>query len=83
MKKVERRLLGLLPRGVVAALGVLAAGQGVLLVVQAELLVRAVAGVDAGPLPWLAGAVAGRAVLAWAAARMAGRAAAGVKRGAA
>ncbi|WP_083597899.1 thiol reductant ABC exporter subunit CydD [Actinomadura madurae] len=81
MKKVERRLLGLLPRGVVAALGVLAAGQGVLLVVQAELLVRAVAGVDAGPLPWLAGAVAGRAVLAWAAARMAGRAAAGVKRG--
>ncbi|WP_244938915.1 thiol reductant ABC exporter subunit CydD [Actinomadura madurae] len=81
MKKVERRLLGLLPSGVVAALGVLAAGQGVLLVVQAELLVRAVAGVDAGPLPWLAGAVAGRAVLAWAAARMAGRAAAGVKRG--
>ncbi|SFO76539.1 ATP-binding cassette, subfamily C, CydD [Actinomadura madurae] len=81
VKKVERRLLGLLPRGVVAALGVLAAGQGVLLVVQAELLVRAVAGVDAGPLPWLAGAVAGRAVLAWAAARMAGRAAAGVKRG--
>ncbi|WP_412517798.1 thiol reductant ABC exporter subunit CydD [Actinomadura madurae] len=81
MKKVERRLLGLLPRGVVAALGVLAAGQGVLLVVQAELLVRAVAGVDAGPLPWLAAAVAGRAVLAWAAARMAGRAAAGVKRG--
>ncbi|SPT64289.1 ATP-binding/permease protein CydD [Actinomadura madurae] len=81
VKKVERRLLGLLPSGVVAALGVLAAGQGVLLVVQAELLVRAVAGVDAGPLPWLAGAVAGRAVLAWAAARMAGRAAAGVKRG--
>ncbi|XNL79167.1 thiol reductant ABC exporter subunit CydD [Actinomadura madurae] len=81
VKKVERRLLGLLPRGVVAALGVLAAGQGVLLVVQAELLVRAVAGVDAGPLPWLAAAVAGRAVLAWAAARMAGRAAAGVKRG--
>ncbi|MCP9947722.1 thiol reductant ABC exporter subunit CydD [Actinomadura madurae] len=81
MKKVERRLLGLLPRRVVAALGVLAAGQGVLLVVQAELLVRAVAGVDAGPLPWLAGAVAGRAVLAWAAARMAGGAAAGVKRG--
>ncbi|MEO3824358.1 thiol reductant ABC exporter subunit CydD [Actinomadura sp. B10D3] len=81
MKKVERRLLGLLPRRTVAGLGVLAAGQGVLLVVQAELLVRAVAGVDAGPLPWLAGAVAARAVLAWAAARLAGRAAARVKRG--
>ncbi|NEA26145.1 thiol reductant ABC exporter subunit CydD [Actinomadura bangladeshensis] len=59
----------------------LAVGQGVLLVVQAELLVRAVAGLDAGPLPWLAGAVAGRAVLAWASALAAGRAAARVKRG--
>ncbi|MEU5993687.1 thiol reductant ABC exporter subunit CydD [Spirillospora sp. NPDC047418] len=81
MRVVERRLLGLLPRRVCVLLGVLAAGQGVLLVVQAELLVRAVAGLDAGPLPWLAGAVAGRAVLAWAAALAAGRAAARVKRG--
>ncbi|MEU9839359.1 thiol reductant ABC exporter subunit CydD [Actinomadura sp. NPDC048032] len=62
-------------------LGVLAAGQGVLLVVQAELLVRAVAGLDAGPLPWVAVAVAGRALLAWAVALVAGRAAARVKRG--
>ncbi|MBB4775314.1 ATP-binding cassette subfamily C protein CydD [Actinomadura catellatispora] len=62
-------------------LGVLAAGQGVLVVVQAELLVRAVAGLDAGPLPWLAGAVAGRAALAWVVTVVAGRAAARVKRG--
>nr|WP_185033927.1 thiol reductant ABC exporter subunit CydD [Actinomadura coerulea] len=62
-------------------LGVLAAGQGVLLVVQAELLVRAVAGLDAGPLPWVAVAVAGRALLAWVVALVAGRAAARVKAG--
>ncbi|NDU78064.1 hypothetical protein GWI34_36510, partial [Actinomadura sp. DSM 109109] len=62
---MERRLLRLVPGRVLVVLGVLAAGQGVLLVVQAELLVRAVAGLDAGPLPWLAVAVAGRAVLAW------------------
>ncbi|WP_235036668.1 thiol reductant ABC exporter subunit CydD [Actinomadura sp. K4S16] len=78
---MERRLLRSVPRRAVVLLGVLAAGQGVLLVVQAELLVRAVAGLDAGPLPWLAGAVAGRAVLAWASALVAGRAAARVKRG--
>nr|WP_281259359.1 thiol reductant ABC exporter subunit CydD [Actinomadura meyerae] len=64
----------------VVLLGVLAVGQGVLLVVQAELLVRAVAGLEVGPLPWLAGAVAGRAVLAWVVALVAGRAAARVKR---
>jgi thiol reductant ABC exporter CydD subunit len=80
VKAVERRLLGLLPRRVVVLLGVLAVGQGVLLVVQAELLVRAVAGLEVGPLPWLAGAVAGRAVLAWVVALVAGRAAARVKR---
>ncbi|MEU8124851.1 thiol reductant ABC exporter subunit CydD [Spirillospora sp. NPDC049024] len=78
---MERRLLRSVPRRAVVLLGVLAAGQGVLLVVQAELLVRAVAGLDAGPLPWLAGAVAGRAVLAWASALVAGGAAGRVKRG--
>ncbi|MEV4005948.1 thiol reductant ABC exporter subunit CydD [Actinomadura sp. NPDC049753] len=81
MKGVERRLLRLVPGRVMVLLGVLAAGQGVLLVVQAELLVRAVAGLDAGPLPWVAVAVAGRALLAWAVALVAGRAAARVKRG--
>jgi thiol reductant ABC exporter CydD subunit len=81
VKAVERRLLRLVPRRAGVLLGVLAAGQGVLLVVQAELLVRAVAGLDAGPLPRLAGAVAGRAVLAWAVALVAGRAAARAKRG--
>ncbi|WP_433469873.1 thiol reductant ABC exporter subunit CydD [Spirillospora sp. CA-128828] len=81
MKGVERRLLRLFPRRVTVLLGVLAAAQGVLLVVQAELLVRAVAGLDAGPLPWLVAAVAGRAVLAWTVTLVAGRAAARVKRG--
>ncbi|GGU02019.1 thiol reductant ABC exporter subunit CydD [Actinomadura citrea] len=81
MKGVEGRLLRRVPGGVMVLLGVLAAGQGVLLVVQAELLVRAVAGLDAGPLPWVAVVVAGRAVLAWVGALVAGRAAARVKRG--
>lgn len=81
VKGVERRLLGLLPRRVLVGLGVLAAGQGVLLVVAAGLLARAVAGLDAGVLPWLVAAVAGRGVLAWVSSLVAGRAAAGVKRG--
>jgi thiol reductant ABC exporter CydD subunit len=81
VKGVERRLLGLLPRRVLVGLGVLAAGQGVLLVVAAGLLARAVAGLDAGSLPWVVAAVAGRAVLAWVSSLVAGRAAAGVKRG--
>ncbi|SNR79970.1 ATP-binding cassette, subfamily C, CydD [Actinomadura mexicana] len=81
MKGVERRLLRWVPGRVMVLLGVLAAGQGVLLVVQAELLVRAVAGLDAGPLPWVAVVVAGRALLAWVVALVAGRAAARVKRG--
>ena len=80
MKAVERRLLRRLPRRVAMVLGVLAAGQGVLLVVQAELLVGAVARLDAGPLPWLGVAVAGRAVLAWTVTLVAGGAAARVKR---
>ncbi|MBO2460898.1 thiol reductant ABC exporter subunit CydD [Actinomadura sp. LCR2-06] len=81
MKGVERRLLRLVPRPVLVGLGVLAAGQGVLLVVAAGLLARAVAGLDAGLLPWLVAAVAGRAVLAWVSSLVAGRAAAEVKRG--
>ncbi|QKG19047.1 thiol reductant ABC exporter subunit CydD [Actinomadura verrucosospora] len=81
MKGVERRLLGLVPRRVLVALGALAAGQGVLLVVAAGLLARAVAGLDARLLPWLVAAVAGRAVLAWVSSLVAGRAAAEVKRG--
>ncbi|WP_121436263.1 thiol reductant ABC exporter subunit CydD [Actinomadura pelletieri] len=81
MKAVERRLLRCAPRWVLVALGVSAAAQGALVVAQAELLVRAVVGLDAGPLPWLAGAVAARAVLAWVVGVVAGRMAAGVKRG--
>ncbi|MFC9974551.1 thiol reductant ABC exporter subunit CydD [Spirillospora sp. NPDC127200] len=78
---MERRLLRSLPRRVTVLLGLLAAAQGVLLVVAAWLLARAVAGLEAGPLPWLVAVVAGRAVLAWVSARVAGRAAAAVKGG--
>ncbi|WP_245679140.1 thiol reductant ABC exporter subunit CydD [Actinomadura hibisca] len=76
---VERRLLGSLPRRVTVSLGVLAAAQGVLLVVAAGLLARAVAGLDAGPLPLLAVVVGARAGLVWVSARVAGDAAAAVK----
>ncbi|WP_308198743.1 thiol reductant ABC exporter subunit CydD [Actinomadura litoris] len=76
---VERRLRGLVPRRVVAALAVAAAGQGVLLVVQADLLAVAVAALDAGLLVWLVAAVTGRAALAWAVAWLAGGTAARVK----
>ncbi|MBT2211936.1 thiol reductant ABC exporter subunit CydD [Actinomadura sp. NEAU-AAG7] len=76
---VERRLRGLVPRRVVGALAVAAAGQGVLLVVQADLLAGAVAALDAGLLVWLVAAVAGRAALAWAVAWLAGGTAARVK----
>ncbi|MFB4303956.1 thiol reductant ABC exporter subunit CydD [Actinomadura sp. NTSP31] len=81
MKGVERRLLGLVPRRVLVALGGLAVAQGVLMVVAAGLLAEAVAGLDAGLLPWLVGAVVGRAVLAWVSSLVAGRAAAEVKWG--
>ncbi|WP_225993184.1 thiol reductant ABC exporter subunit CydD [Actinomadura rudentiformis] len=80
MKPVERRLLRRLPRRVVVVLGALAAGQGVLLVAQADLLARAIAGLDAWSLLPLAGVVAGRAALAWVTSGVAGRAAAAAKR---
>ncbi|MFC5747570.1 thiol reductant ABC exporter subunit CydD [Actinomadura rugatobispora] len=78
---VGRRLMGLLSRRVVVVLGAAAVLQGVLLVVQAELLARAIAGLDAAPLPYLAGAVAARALVAWLVTVVAGRSAAAVKRG--
>ncbi|XVQ15679.1 thiol reductant ABC exporter subunit CydD [Spirillospora sp. CA-255316] len=78
---VGRRLMGLLPRRVMVVLGAAAVLQGVLLVVQAELLARSVAGLDAGPLPYLAAAVVARALVAWAVTVVAGRSAAAVKRG--
>ncbi|RJL32872.1 thiol reductant ABC exporter subunit CydD [Bailinhaonella thermotolerans] len=49
----------------VRVFAVLALAQAGLIVAQADLLARAIAGLDAGPLPWLALAVAGRAALAW------------------
>ncbi|MEW2359500.1 thiol reductant ABC exporter subunit CydD [Spirillospora sp. NPDC029432] len=76
MKAVERRLLALVPRRTLAALAVAAVAQGALLVAAAELLARSVAELDAGPLPYLAGVVAARAVLAWLVERAAARTAA-------
>lgn len=51
-----------------------------LVVAQAWLLARAIAGSTLGPLPWLAAVVTGRAVVAWATEQVAGRAATGTKR---
>ncbi|MFB9902581.1 thiol reductant ABC exporter subunit CydD [Allokutzneria oryzae] len=45
---------------------VLVAAQGILIVVQAELLARAIAHLDPLVLPWLAVTVAARAVVSWA-----------------
>ncbi|GAA2738418.1 hypothetical protein GCM10010439_72380 [Actinocorallia aurantiaca] len=81
MKPVERRLLGLVARSSLAVLAVLAAGQGVLLIVQAELLAQAIAGLDAGPLPWLLAAAVLRGGLGWTSQRVAAGTAAAVKTG--
>jgi len=72
-------LLRLVPRRAMTVLGVLALAQGVLLVAQADLLARAIAGLDAGWLVPLAGVVAGRAALTWASGGIAARAGAAVK----
>lgn len=79
MKPVERRLLGLVPRRRLGLLAALAAGQGALLLVQAELLARAIADLSAAPLPWLVPAVAARTALGWASGRIAANTAASVK----
>jgi thiol reductant ABC exporter CydD subunit len=79
VKAVERRLLGWLPRRVPVVLAAVAVAQAVLVVVQADALARAVAGLDARLLVVVGAAVGGRAVLAWVASDVAGRAAAGVK----
>jgi ATP-binding cassette, subfamily C, bacterial CydD len=76
---VSGALTRLVPRPVLAALAVTSAGRGILLIVQARLLATAVAHLDAGPLPWLALAVAGRAGLTWLAGLIAGRGAAAIK----
>lgn len=51
-----------------------------LVVAQAWLLARAIAGSTLWPLPWLAAVVTGRALVAWATEQAAGRAATGTKR---
>ncbi|MFB4306720.1 thiol reductant ABC exporter subunit CydD [Actinomadura sp. GTD37] len=53
--------------------------QGALVVAQAELLVRALAPPDPGPLPWLAAVVGLRALVSWATASAVHRAAARLK----
>ena len=77
---VGRRLVGLLPRRVLVALGAGALVQGALVVAQADLLARAIAGLQAGLLVGVAVVVAARGLVAWAVARAAGRWAAVVKR---
>ncbi|WP_285493916.1 thiol reductant ABC exporter subunit CydD [Actinomadura sp. NBRC 104425] len=76
---MERRLVGWLPRRVPVVLVAVAVAQAVLVVVQADALARAVAGLDARLLIVVGAAVAGRAVLAWVGSDVAGRAAAQVK----
>ncbi|MGW5643748.1 thiol reductant ABC exporter subunit CydD [Saccharopolyspora sp. NPDC003752] len=76
---MNERLLGLLPRPVLIGLACLALAQGALIIAQADLLARAIARLDPGYLPWLAGAVALRACAAWAGGALIQRAAAGVK----
>jgi ATP-binding cassette subfamily C protein CydD len=71
----------LLPRRVRVALLLIATGQGVLIIVQADLLARAIAGLDAAVLPWLGTAFVGRAGLAWLGGLTARRAAAVAKSG--
>jgi ATP-binding cassette subfamily C protein CydD len=76
---VNKRLLGLLPRPVLLALACQALAQGALIIAQADLLARAIARLDPGYLPWLAGAVALRACVGWAGGALAQRAAADAK----
>ncbi|GAA2102543.1 thiol reductant ABC exporter subunit CydD [Actinomadura alba] len=66
-------------RRLLRVLAPLAVVQGLLVLAQAELVVRALAPPDAGPLPWLAGTVALRAGLSWATAQYARRTAADAK----
>jgi ATP-binding cassette subfamily C protein CydD len=66
-------------RGLLRVLMPLAAAHGLLMIAQAELLARALATLDARPLPWLGGVVALRAAVSWATARRARVAAARAK----
>lgn len=81
MKKIERRLLDLAPRGTQAIVAALALAQGGLLVAQADVLARALAHLDASLLPLLAVIVTLRAATAAATRITAARLAAAVKAG--
>ena len=82
MKATERRLLTLVPRSRLGAswLGSPSA-QGGLIVVQAELLSRAIAHLDTGPLPWLAAVALLRGAAAYGVQALGARTAASVKTG--
>lgn len=75
---MNRRLLSQVPRRARVALAALALVRAGLVVVQADLLARAIALLDTRPLPWLAGAVLLRAGAAWCSEAVAHRAAADV-----
>jgi thiol reductant ABC exporter CydD subunit len=79
VKAVERRLLGLVSRRRLGALAVSAAGQGTLIVAQAELLARALARLDMTVLPWVVVVAVLRGALAWAVHVLAAGTGAGVK----
>jgi thiol reductant ABC exporter CydD subunit len=79
VKAAERRLLTLVPRRVRGALAAAALAQAALIVLQAQLLARAVSRLEAGPLPWLAAVAVARGALAWAVQVHAARTAARVR----
>ncbi|WP_197350399.1 thiol reductant ABC exporter subunit CydD [Streptomyces bathyalis] len=81
MKATERRLLTLVPRSRLGALVGLAAAQAGLILVQAELLSRAIAHLDAGPLPWLAAVALLRGATAYGVQALGARTATSVKTG--
>lgn len=71
----------LLPQRVRLALLLIAAGQGAMIIVQVDLLARAIAELDVAVLPWFGAAVVGRAGLNWLGGTVARRAAVGAKAG--
>ncbi|SEF94025.1 ATP-binding cassette, subfamily C, CydD [Saccharopolyspora kobensis] len=76
---MNKRLLALVPRRTRIAVAALALLQAGAIIAQADLLARAIAQLDAGHLPWLAGAVVLRAAATWCSNALVHRAAADLK----
>lgn len=72
-------LTRLVPRPVLAVLGLTSAARGILIIAQAQLLATVIAHLDTGPLSWLALTVAVRAGLTWLADQIARGSAARIK----